>query len=720
MTRRVSRSLSLLALAALVVFAATAPAKAGWNGTADIKLGDKLYAEFEGGTLAERHAYRFYATAGTRLDVTLKAGKKVTLVPDLQLFGLNGREVDLGDSLIVKKTIKIKKYFFLATGYFELHVTAQDGTGDYSLKTKGKFPKKFKETIDATTYEFESRNATNLTASVKPAKKSPAAPLITGLTDPDGEAVDIGLEAKKIKKIPLVMNGLYVLTYRNDGDPGDVIVTVQLKTIKSKEKTESGVQESQSMGNIDLGDPDAATGTAPGYIGSAACRNCHAEIADKVVNSFHNSKLRNTFREGAAGYAIPPAIDAMFKAGTDLTLLPTYETLNGLDLSFVEGDALPYKITVGQITYDVMYVMGGNGIWKQRYVVKIGGSHYITPVQFNEKPGTFSSYHPGDWFDTDTGEPLPVIPTPNSWERRCGSCHSTGLKLMYDGGTTEYRTGYAELNVGCEACHGAGNEHALAAAAGTPDSGQFILNPRDLLDGTVDGVQRADLTCGQCHHRGSGGTPTGAPKSTGYPWKEGGSIFPPGGNEADFAEYYTTTGASSFWRYKDNPMGFVPTPDDTSDDTFVSSKSHHQQYLDLQNGPHSPDASYDGVCFDCHNPHSPSSRKHMMATEITRGAETFKNLENDKNNVILDLGGVTAIDSSGIGEMVACYTTVTKRGGQLKLMHLSPKITDILQVTQLITVFDVFDDEREALVNELTQRAWTRVAAEQPGMLEEP
>jgi anti-sigma B factor antagonist len=69
----------------------------------------------------------------------------------------------------------------------------------------------------------------------------------------------------------------------------------------------------------------------------------------------------------------------------------------------------------------------------------------------------------------------------------------------------------------------------------------------------------------------------------------------------------------------------------------------------------------------------------------------------DKNNILFDLGGVTAIDSSGIGEMVACYTTVTKRGGQLKLMHLSPKITDILQVTQLITVFDVFDDEREAL-----------------------
>ena len=93
-----------------------------------------------------------------------------------------------------------------------------------------------------------------------------------------------------------------------------------------------------------------------------------------------------------------------------------------------------------------------------------------------------------------------------------------------------------------------------------------------------------------------------------------------------------------------------------------------------------------------------------LSGKITIGAGDVKlrelilqALEVDKNDIVLDLGGVTAIDSSGIGEMVACYTSVTKRGGQLKLMHLSPKITDILQVTQLITVFDVFDDEREAL-----------------------
>lgn len=68
-------------------------------------------------------------------------------------------------------------------------------------------------------------------------------------------------------------------------------------------------------------------------------------------------------------------------------------------------------------------------------------------------------------------------------------------------------------------------------------------------------------------------------------------------------------------------------------------------------------------------------------------------------NILIDLSGVTTMDSSGIGELVATYTTVTNRGGKLKLLHLPPKIQDIMQVTQLITVFEVFDDEAEAVAS---------------------
>jgi anti-sigma B factor antagonist len=68
-----------------------------------------------------------------------------------------------------------------------------------------------------------------------------------------------------------------------------------------------------------------------------------------------------------------------------------------------------------------------------------------------------------------------------------------------------------------------------------------------------------------------------------------------------------------------------------------------------------------------------------------------------KTNILLDLSGVTTIDSSGIGELVGSYTTVTNRGGKLKLLHLPAKLNELLHVTQLITVFEVYEDEREAV-----------------------
>jgi anti-sigma B factor antagonist len=71
-------------------------------------------------------------------------------------------------------------------------------------------------------------------------------------------------------------------------------------------------------------------------------------------------------------------------------------------------------------------------------------------------------------------------------------------------------------------------------------------------------------------------------------------------------------------------------------------------------------------------------------------------LNSGKQNILLDMTGVTTIDSSGIGELVGSFTTVTNRGGKLKLLHLPPKVTDLLQVTQLITVFEVYENEPEA------------------------
>ena len=67
--------------------------------------------------------------------------------------------------------------------------------------------------------------------------------------------------------------------------------------------------------------------------------------------------------------------------------------------------------------------------------------------------------------------------------------------------------------------------------------------------------------------------------------------------------------------------------------------------------------------------------------------------------VLLNLQGVTTIDSSGVGELVSAYTSATNRGAKIKLANLPPKINDILTITQLITVFDVYDSEDEAVAS---------------------
>jgi len=70
-----------------------------------------------------------------------------------------------------------------------------------------------------------------------------------------------------------------------------------------------------------------------------------------------------------------------------------------------------------------------------------------------------------------------------------------------------------------------------------------------------------------------------------------------------------------------------------------------------------------------------------------------------KTKILLDMSGVTTIDSSGIGELVGSFTTVTNRGGKLKLLHLPAKLNELLHVTQLITVFEVYENEPEAVAS---------------------
>jgi anti-sigma B factor antagonist len=92
------------------------------------------------------------------------------------------------------------------------------------------------------------------------------------------------------------------------------------------------------------------------------------------------------------------------------------------------------------------------------------------------------------------------------------------------------------------------------------------------------------------------------------------------------------------------------------------------------------------------------SGRITLGDGATMFRDTVRDLASKGNKkLLLNLAEVSYIDSSGIGEMVSVYTSVTGQGGQVKLLNLTKRVKDLLQITKLYTVFEVFDDEATAI-----------------------
>src|SRR4029078_5798438 len=72
-------------------------------------------------------------------------------------------------------------------------------------------------------------------------------------------------------------------------------------------------------------------------------------------------------------------------------------------------------------------------------------------------------------------------------------------------------------------------------------------------------------------------------------------------------------------------------------------------------------------------------------------------VDEGKTKILLNLAGVTHIDSTGLGELISSYVTLNNKGGQIKLVHLTERLQDIMSITKLVTVFDVYDNDADAL-----------------------
>lgn len=90
--------------------------------------------------------------------------------------------------------------------------------------------------------------------------------------------------------------------------------------------------------------------------------------------------------------------------------------------------------------------------------------------------------------------------------------------------------------------------------------------------------------------------------------------------------------------------------------------------------------------------------KLMLGEGTAAFREKFRELmAGGSRQILLDMGGVTYLDSSGLGELVAAYSAVTDAGGEMKLLHLAKRAHDLLKLTKLCTVFETFEDEASAI-----------------------
>ena len=205
---------------------------------------------------------------------------------------------------------------------------------------------------------------------------------------------------------------------------------------------------------------------AQGYVGSAACASCHAEIAREFDGSIHRMAMVAA-REGAPLRAHPTADGPLVQDGDRLRM--TAASLGAAS------------------DVDAVYALGRTHV--EQYVGR------LRPGRLQALPRAFDVTR-SEWFDLFAGETR----TPEDWghwtnrgmnaDAQCLGCHTTGYDKGYDAATDTYDSRWREMGVGCEACHGPGRAHVAARRAGGAGDPWAGGDPERLLD-----------ACSVCHSR---------------------------------------------------------------------------------------------------------------------------------------------------------------------------------------------------------------------------
>ena len=354
----------------------------------------------------------------------------------------------------------------------------------------------------------------------------------------------------------------------------------------------------------------ASSDATSAYVGSATCLGCHPD-----QKAWKDTAHANTIRTPTSGTVVAPF------SGNTITTSDSKVKFK----PFIENNE--YKVTLYDltdesisVTYTVARTHGGVALaGKQRYHAKIGNSHYVLPIQYNNRNvdesnpnAAWVSYNASNWYNSDNTLITTDADTPpnkdKSFEQNCEGCHATGLSITKnDAG--EFVSGSKELGISCESCHGPGGLHVSEGGG----KARRIVNLKYLA------TDRGNEVCGQCHVRVKNKTgESGADFETEYPCIINGeeiTPFIPGKILADYIEETTSDGKPTAGYWNDNNTATLG--ENVSENNH--SQKHHQQYQDLTKSHH---YNYAGLkCYTCHEPHGPG---------VSGTAQLLRDNDNDK------------------------------------------------------------------------------------------
>lgn len=385
-----------------------------------------------------------------------------------------------------------------------------------------------------------------------------------------------------------------------------------------------------------------------GYVGPEACLACHPQYSE-WRNSLHATGLK-VVPDNSTSMKVRSGIVADYdNNGVD-------DFVQGLDFNRISSAFDPYKpnapilgysaakgytIRIGPMEYPIVFVHGGSGPYKQRFVVRIpvtdtptglSAGVYYSPVQFNEATKGYVVYEPTYWYKADnTPKILNKITAREAgagktFDKGCAGCHSTTLSQVGMNASGEWvsetptpvfvnegNVHYLDLrgkgpdmyHIGCESCHGPGAAHIIARG----DKSRIVNPARDFT------AKQQNFQCGSCHSRGAS-VPSGAHE---FPYDETARL--------EYPRYAPTD--DLFTRFFQDRAGVYPDG--------KTSRQHHQQLQDLMRSSKWEFEFHKVTCTECHDPHasSPAQLRSVIRTQGAGGAELRINVSVADNTLCL-------------------------------------------------------------------------------------